>query len=363
MLICLISPQSKPWSEPGVSQMELQEGIILKSAKLSVIVWNEFIHERQDPAIWSIYPDGLHSVIANALKRTIGINSRAAALDVTTATLDQPDHGLSEARLEACDVLIWWGHLAHDEVSDEVVDRIHRRVLEGMGVIVLHSGYSSKIFHRLLGTNCSLKWRCSDEKERLWVVEPSHPIAAGLGELFELPVEAMHGENFDIVQPDSTVFISGFEGGEVFRSGCCWERGYGRLFYFRPGHISYPTFHNHNVQRVLANAVQWAAPRFKFFDMDIGDSDTDSVEKNGLLSSVHGEKCWKSSPAPSLSSKAITDTKPAVAKTQRKDIPVRHSESKPLFSTLINHLNQRDLKQKPHKNIRGRSQPELVTIV
>ena len=136
-----------------------------------------------------------------------------------------------------------------------------------MGLIVLHSGHFSKIFRRMLGTNCSLKWREADEKERLWVVEPSHPIAAGLPEYFELPYEEMYGERFDIPQPDSTVFISWFEGGEVFRSGCTWERGHGRIFYFRPGHEAYPTYHDANVQRVLANAVQWAAPRVQIVDV------------------------------------------------------------------------------------------------
>jgi trehalose utilization protein len=225
------------------------------TSRISVIVWNEFQHERENPAVRAIYPDGLHTVIADALKQS------PHALDVGTATLDQPEHGLGEERLAHCDVLVWWGHKAHDRVSDEVVARVQRRVLEGMGLIVLHSGHFSKIFRRMMGTNCSLKWREADEKERVWVVEPSHPIAAGLGEYFELPCEEMYGERFDIPKPDATVFISWFEGGEVFRSGCCWERGHGRIFYFRPGHEAYPTYHDANVQRVIANAVQWAAPR------------------------------------------------------------------------------------------------------
>ncbi|MCA3777547.1 MAG: ThuA domain-containing protein [Burkholderia sp.] len=234
--------------------------------KISVIVWNEFEHERENAGVRAIYPDGLHQVIANALAETPALGHGALPLEIGVATLDQPEHGLDEARLAACDVLIWWGHKAHAKVSDEVVERVQRRVLEGMGLIVLHSGHFSKIFRRLLGTNCSLKWREAAEKERLWVVEPSHPIAAGLGEYFELPHEEMYGERFDIPQPDATVFISWFEGGEVFRSGCCWERGHGRIFYFRPGHEAYPTYHDRNVQRVIANAVQWAAPRVNLAD-------------------------------------------------------------------------------------------------
>ncbi|MFZ1181742.1 MAG: ThuA domain-containing protein [Herbaspirillum sp.] len=239
---------------------------IMQKNKLSVIVWNEYEHERENPDIRAIYPDGLHAVIARALAQTPALDPRALPLEIGTATLDQPEHGLGDARLAACDVLIWWGHKAHAKVSDDIVDRVQRRVLEGMGLIVLHSGHFSKIFRRLLGTHCSLKWREAAEKERLWVVEPSHPIAAGLGAYFELQHEEMYGERFDIPQPDTTVFISWFEGGEVFRSGCCWERGHGRIFYFRPGHEAYPTYHDSQVQRVIANAVQWAAPRVNIVD-------------------------------------------------------------------------------------------------
>jgi trehalose utilization protein len=211
--------------------------------RISVIVWNEFRHERENAAVGAIYPEGLHTTIAYALASTPGLNPGALPLDIATATLDEPEHGLSEERLAQCDVLVWWGHKVHNLVMDEVVDRVQKRVLEGMGLIVLHSGHFSKIFRRMMGTNCSLKWREAHEKERLWVVEPSHPIAAGLGEYFELPNE------------------------EVFRSGCCWERGHGRIFYFRPGHEAYPTYHDKNVQRVIANAVQWAAPRVHIVDV------------------------------------------------------------------------------------------------
>jgi trehalose utilization protein len=231
-------------------------------SKLNVIVWNEYLHEQESPAVREVYPEGIHGAIAQGLRES----AAGAELVLGTATLQEPEHGLSEQRLAECDVLVWWGHKGHDKVADAVVDRVQRRVLEGMGLIVLHSGHFSKIFRRMMGTNCSLKWREADEKERVWVVEPSHPIAAGLGEYFELPYEEMYGERFDIPQPDSTVFISWFEGGEVFRSGCTWERGHGRIFYFRPGHEAYPTYFDANVQKVLANAVRWAAPRIQKVD-------------------------------------------------------------------------------------------------
>ena len=217
-----------------------------------VTVWHEYRHEKKNPKVAEIYPDGMHAPIANYL--------REQGLQVQTATLDEPEHGLTEAVLENTDVLTWWGHMAHGEVSDEIVKRVHDRVLDGMGLIVLHSGHFSKIFTRLMGTTCNLKWREADERERIWVVEPGHPIAKGLPPYFEIEEEEMYGERFDIPAPDTLVFLSWFEGGEVFRSGCCYQRGKGKIFYFRPGHETYPTYHNPQVLQVIHNGVMWAAP-------------------------------------------------------------------------------------------------------
>ena len=222
--------------------------------KINVLIWNEFVHEREHEAVRAVYPKGIHEAIAAFL-------GTDAQLHIESATLDQSEHGLTAERLAHTDVLLWWGHMAHDKVADSVVDRVQLRILEGMGLIVLHSGHYSKIFRRMMGTTCSLKWREAEELERIWVVEPSHPIAAGLGDHFELPHEEMYGERFDVPTPDELVFLSWFEGGEVFRSGCCWTRGHGRIFYFRPGHETYPTYHDKNVQKVIHNAVHWAAPR------------------------------------------------------------------------------------------------------
>ena len=217
-----------------------------------VTVWNEFRHERESPEVTAIYPDGMHTVIADAL--------RAHGLPVSTATLDEPEHGLDAQRLAATDVLIWWGHLAHEEVADALVDRIQQRVLDGMGLIILHSGHFSKIFRRLMGTSCDLKWREAGEKERLWLLEPGHPIAEGLGEFIELPQAEMYGEPFDVPPPETLVFVSWFQGGEVFRSGCCYRRGNGKIFYFRPGHETYPIYYQPDIQKVIKNAVLWVAP-------------------------------------------------------------------------------------------------------
>ena len=217
----------------------------------TVTVWNEFRHEREEDVAAKVYPDGIHVAIADALAER-GFETR-------TATLDEPDQGLDADRLDATDVLVWWGHEAHDEVADAVVDRVQSRVLDGMGLLVLHSAHFSKPFRRLVGTSGSLRWRDAGERERVWTVDPGHPIAAGVGECFELPRAEMYGEPFDVPRPDELVFTSWFEGGEVFRSGCCWRRGSGRVFYFRPGHETYPIYHDGTVQRVLANACEWAA--------------------------------------------------------------------------------------------------------
>lgn len=220
---------------------------------LRVVVWGENVHEQKSEQVRSVYPRGMHNSIADALKVD-------PTLAPDTATLQEVDHGLPESRLSETDVLVWWGHLAHNQVRDEVVDRVQKRVLEGMGLVVLHSGHYSKIFKRLLGTTCSLTWREAGEKERVWVCNPGHPIAQGLAAYFEIPHEEMYGEPFAIPSPDEIVFMSWFQGGEVFRSGCCWKRGNGKIFYFRPGHETFPTYHQPEVQTVIRNAVKWVAP-------------------------------------------------------------------------------------------------------
>lgn len=221
---------------------------------IRVTVWNEFRHEKNpNHKASQLYPQGMHAPIAEHLNAQEGLQAR-------TATLDEPEHGLTEGALAETDVLIWWGHAAHREVRDDVVERVHARVMAGMGLVCLHSAHYAKIFRRLMGTSCSLKWREAGERERFWVIERGHPIAAGLPEHFELEEEEMYGEPFDVPAPDTLVFISWFAGGEVFRSGCCYHRGNGKVFYFRPGHESYPTYHQPQVLRVIANAVRWAAP-------------------------------------------------------------------------------------------------------
>ena len=221
---------------------------------ITVTVWGENIHERRDPRVTRLYPDGMHETIAAGLRARLGDGAV-----VRTATLQQEEHGLTDDVLATTDVLTWWGHAAHEQVDDAVVARVQQAVLNGMGLVVLHSGHHSKIFTRLMGTTCSLRWREADDRVIVWTVDPTHPIAAGLPASLIVPADEMYGEFFDIPRPDDLVFLSTYSGGEVFRSGCCWRRGWGRVFYFAHGHETYPVYHQAEVQQVLANGVRWAA--------------------------------------------------------------------------------------------------------
>lgn len=221
---------------------------------MNIVVWNEYVHERGTGVPAELYPDGIHGAIAAALRSALGADAV-----VSTATLDERDQGLPAAVLDAADLLVWWGHVAHDEVSDGLAARVQQRVLDGMGLIALHSAHYSKPFRLLMGTACSLRWSEADDRELVWTVSPGHPIAAGVPAVIPLERHEMYGEFFDIPAPDELVFISSFTGGEVFRSGCCFNRGKGRVFYFSPGHETYPIYHDPTIQRVLANAARWAS--------------------------------------------------------------------------------------------------------
>jgi trehalose utilization protein len=243
---------------------------------LRVTVWSEGRHEQRDAHVAQLYPQGMHGAVAEGVRLHLGDGVR-----VRTATLDEPEHGLTEEVLADTDVLTWWGHIAHHEVSDEVVDRVHRHVMAGMGLIVLHSGHWSKIFTRLMGTTCTLRWRAERDRELVWTVDPAHPIAAGVPHPIVIDEQEMYGEFFDIPAPDELVFISSFSGGEVFRSGCTFRRGHGRIFYFSPGDQDYPVYHHPDVRRVIANAVTWAAPAAERRTPRLAHSETGWFEGEG----------------------------------------------------------------------------------
>ncbi len=220
--------------------------------KIKVTVWNEFRHEKTLDGARDIYPDGIHACIKSFLDE--------AGCEVRLAALDDPDQGLPDSVLNDTDVLIWWGHMAHEEVDNGLVERIKNRVFNyGMGFIGLHSSHMSKPFRAIVGTSGNLLWG-DEQKEIVWNIMPSHPIAKGIPEHFVLESEEMYGEPFMIPQPDAVVFTAWFEHGNVFRNGCCFLRGLGKVFYFQPGHETCRSFYDENVRRIIINAVKWAAP-------------------------------------------------------------------------------------------------------
>lgn len=216
---------------------------------IRVTVWNEFRHEQTDEKVKEIYPKGIHECIADFL-------GNDEELSVRTAALDMPEHGLTEEVLSQTDVLVFWNHMFQEEFQDEIAERVQSHVLAGMGLVVLHSAHCSKIMKRLLGTTMTLRWRHGD-RERLFCTCPTHPIAQGVPLFFDIPKEEMYGEFFDIPRPDDVVFTGWFAGGEVFRSGCTFSRGLGKIFYFQPGHEEYPNYYIPHIQKIIDNAVHW----------------------------------------------------------------------------------------------------------
>lgn len=220
-----------------------------------LLIYNEFVHEKEDCPAKENYPQGIHMYLKSVLEND--------DTQIITATAENCAEIITEEALANTDVIIWWGHIAHHLVPDEVAERVATAVNNGMGAVFLHSAHHSKPFRRLMGTPCSLTWREEGDRELVWVCDPSHPIAEGIGRFIKLDHEESYGEPFSVPEPDKTVFISSYENGEVFRSGCCWQRGYGKIFYFQPGHEMYPTFHNPEIIRVIKNAVKWCMPGYR----------------------------------------------------------------------------------------------------
>lgn len=222
---------------------------------IRVLIWNEFKHEREKENVAAIYPNGIHQTIADFLQ--------CEDITVRTATLDDESCGITKEVLDETDVLIWWGHMAHQQVPDEVAALVRDAVHSGMGAIFLHSAHHSKPFKLLMGTPCNLTWRESSDSEYVWVTDPSHPITAGIDRAIFLSGEETYGEPFSIPNPDRVLFIGSYSGGEAFRAGCLFQRGNGQIFYFQPGHETFPTYHIPEVQTVIRNAVRFVAPRYR----------------------------------------------------------------------------------------------------
>ena len=223
---------------------------------IRVLIWNEFYHEQFKEKIQKVYPEGIHRALAEFLGREEDISVR-------TATLYDEHCGITKEILDETDVLLWWGHAKHGEVPDEVAELVRDAVLDGMGAIFLHSAHHSKPFRLLMGTPCHLTWRESEDREVLWVIDPAHPITRDIDRYFVLPAEETYGEPFIVPNPDKVLLIGNYSGGEVFRSGCLDERGNGRIFYFQPGHETFPTYKDPNVQSIIRNAVRFLAPTYR----------------------------------------------------------------------------------------------------
>ncbi len=220
---------------------------------MKITIFNEYLHEKQDEYIRSVYPEGIHGALGSFLQE---------GNEIRYFTLDNI-HKLTAEVMDDTDVMLWWGHMGHHLVPDEVADQVKEAVLRGMGIIFLHSAHHSKPFRRLMGTMCNLTWREDGDMERIWTVMPSHPIAKGIGRYFELPHVETYGEPFTIPNPDDVVFMGWYEGGEVFRSGVTFHRENGKIFYFQPGHETFPIFYDQNVQTIIRNAVEWACPTYR----------------------------------------------------------------------------------------------------
>jgi len=232
----------------------MHERTFTMANKIRVTIWNEFRHEKHEGSLaQKYYPNGIHAQIKSFL-------DECDDLEVRLACLDDPDQGIPDEVLDNTDVLMWWGHCYHDAVRDDRVEYIRNRVYKGgMGFVACHSAHESKPFKAIVGTSGALSWG-DDYPEIMWNLKPSHPIAEGIPDHFDLELEELYAEPFYIPDPDDLIFAGWYPTGHIFRAGATYTRGMGRVFYFQPGHESCPSFHNPFVQRVLKNGVHWVAP-------------------------------------------------------------------------------------------------------
>lgn len=220
---------------------------------IRVTFWHEFRHEKTKPAAMALYPDGLHAYLKSVLE--------CDDIEITLAALDDPNQGITDELLENTDVLMWWGHAYHNEVDDELVEKIRQRVYAGMGFLPLHSAHHSKPFQRIIGCTGNLRWG-RNQKAIIWNLAPWHPIAQGVPMSFQL-TEELYSEPFYIPKPDEIIFGTWFEDGNLFRGGLTFRRGLGKIFYFHTGHETVDSLKNENVHRIIKNAIYWCAPDAK----------------------------------------------------------------------------------------------------
>ena len=274
-----------------------------------ILVWDE-----QQGKQKQAYPEFLGVAIAKWLEQRPGIEVRAVRLD-------DPEQGLSDANLDWADVLVWWGHVRQGEIKPETArTKIIARVLEGrLGFIALHSAHWSTPFMEAMNERtrrdarrrypdpprgpkvefeflpppgrfppardslitpayyawkrgaavrrvrvdlpncCFPDYRPDGAPSTVRVLEPKHPIAKGLPATFVVQHTEMYNEPFHVPEPDVVVFEETWEKGERFRSGCVWNLGRGKVFYFRPGHETFPGYLQPETLQVIENASRWLA--------------------------------------------------------------------------------------------------------
>lgn len=223
----------------------------LDKKERKVVVWSE------GTAPKTVYPYDVNTAIAEGLQPL-------KDWQIITASITDPDQGLSDDLLNSTSVLIWWGHQKHGDVKDELVAKIVRRVKEGgMGFIATHSAHYSKPLKALLGTNCGWKYYTDDgARVDLIVKSPKHPIAKGVKN-FTVPKTERYGDPFEVPPAETVVFdgIYTLPNGtkENAQQGMTWSVGKGRVFYFQPGHESYPIYFQEEIRHIFRNGVQWAA--------------------------------------------------------------------------------------------------------
>ena len=269
-----------------------------------VVVWDE-----QQPEQKAAYDHFLGNAIAESLTRQPG-------LVVKSVRLDDPDQGLPPAVLDECDVLIWWGHLRHKDVSQETVTRVLDRIKAGkMDLIALHSAHWSRPFveamhsrsvfdavekladekivedrmelvvppeltapeprsdltpkltvklvdgkavARLVLPICAFPaYRADGKPSHASVLKPDHPAVSGVPARFDIAATEMYDEPFHVPEPDAVILEETWDGGERFRSLCVWKVGEGRVVYFRPGHEIYPVYKQAEPLKILANTARW----------------------------------------------------------------------------------------------------------
>ena len=236
----------------------LAPSLLSAPGKRRVVVWSEGT-ANVDPGSKKVYPNDINAAIAEGLKPL-----EARGWEIVTASLKDPEQGITDELLKGTDVLIWWGHKKHGDVKDELVARIVQRVKEeGMGFISTHSSHFAKPYKKIMGSPCTWReYKADGTSVKVIVKEPNHPITKGVKD-FSLPKIERYSEPFGVPEPESVpldgLYTKPDGKTEPGRMGLCWTIGKGKVFYFTPGHETYDDYFRPEVRQIFCNAVEWAA--------------------------------------------------------------------------------------------------------